>query len=168
PVFSGDATIAGGRVRYFSLPHSLQDFNGRLLFDAQGIRIVDAAAQLAGGPVKFGGRIGLNGFKVGIVDLTATGEGMQLRYPANFRSTIDADLTLRGDPALLVLGGTVTVRDGVYSKRIEPNIHIFSLVSGGGDLPASLSETATLPVRYDVHVLAPGTLRLENNLARIV
>ena len=43
PVFSGDATISGGRVRYFSLPHSLQDFNGRLLFDAQGIRIVDAA-----------------------------------------------------------------------------------------------------------------------------
>jgi hypothetical protein len=168
PVFSGDATITGGRVRYYSLPHSLQDFNGRLLFDAQGIRIVDSVAQLGGGPVTFGGRIGLNGFKLGAVDLTATGERMQLRYPENFRSTIDADLTLRGDPALLILGGTVTVRDGVYSKRIEPNIDVFSLVAGGGELPAPVSETATLPVRYDVHVLAPGTLRLENNLARIV
>jgi hypothetical protein len=47
-----------GRLRYFALPHSLQDINGRFLFDAQGIRIVDAAAQLGGGPVKFGGRIG--------------------------------------------------------------------------------------------------------------
>jgi TamB, inner membrane protein subunit of TAM complex len=168
PIFSGDATIAGGRVRYYSLPHSLQDINGRLLFDAQGIRIVDAVAQLGGGPVKFGGRIGLNGFKLGTVDLTATGDEMHLRYPENFRSTIDVDLTLRGDPALLVLGGTVTVRDGVYSKRIEPNIDIFSLVAGGSELPAAVSETATLPVRYDVHVLAPGTLRLENNLARIV
>ena len=168
PIFSGDATIAGGRVRYYSLPHSLQDINGRLLFDAQGIRIVDAVAQLGGGPVKFGGRIGLNGFKLGTADLTATGDQMHLRYPENFRSTIDVDLTLRGDPSLLVLGGTVTVRDGVYSKRIEPNIDIFSLVSGGSELPAAVSETAALPVRYDVHVLAPGTRRLENNLARIV
>ena len=169
PVFSGDATVSGGRIRYFSLPHSLQDINGRLLFDAQGIRIVDALAQLGGGPVKFGGRIGLNGFKLGAVDLTATGDQMHLRYPEDFRSTIDVDLTLRGDPSsVLVLGGTVTVRDGVYSKRVEPNIDIFSLVSGGGTLPAPVSETATLPVRYDVRVLAPGTLRLENNLARIV
>lgn len=169
PVFSGDATITGGRVRYFSLPHSLQDFNGRLLFDAQGIRIVDAVAQLGGGPVTFGGRIGLNGFRLGAIDLTARGEQMQLRYPEDFRSTVDADLTLRGDPTLLVLGGSIVIRDGLYSKRLEPNVDIFSLVSGGNDLPvAAVSETASLPVRYDVHVLAPGTLRLVNNLARIV
>jgi autotransporter translocation and assembly factor TamB len=168
PVFSGDAAISGGRLRYYPLPHSLQDVNGRLLFDAQGVRIVDAAAQLGGGPVKFGGRIGMNGFTLGTVDLTATGDQMHLRYPEDFRSTIDADLTLRGDPSLLVLGGTVTVRDGLYNKRVEPNIDIFSLVAGGGELPASVSETASLPVRYDVRVLAPGTLRIDNNLARIV
>jgi autotransporter translocation and assembly factor TamB len=169
PVLSGDATLAGGRVRYFSLPHSLQDINGRLVFDAQGIRIVDAVAELGGGPVTFGGRIGLNGFTLGTVDLTATGEQMHLRYPEDFRSIVDADLTLRGDPAsTLVLGGTVTIRDGVYNKRLEPNIDILTLVQGGTALPAPVSATATLPVRYDVHVVAPGTLRLENNLARIV
>ena len=65
PVFTGNALISNGRVRYFSLPHSLQDINGRLDFDAQGIRIVDAMAQLGGGPVRFGGRIGLNGYKIG-------------------------------------------------------------------------------------------------------
>jgi TamB, inner membrane protein subunit of TAM complex len=168
PVYSGDATIAGGRVRYFSLPHSLQDLNGRLVFDAQGVRIVDALAQLGGGAVKFGGRLGLNGFKVGMVDLTATGEQMHLRYPQDFRSTVNADLTLRGDPSLLVLGGTIRILDGLYSKPFEPNVDLLTLVSSGGELPSAVSETAALPVRYDVHVLAPGTLRLENNLARIV
>jgi hypothetical protein len=169
PVFSGDATLSGGRIRYFSLPHSLQDFNGRLVFDAQGIRIVDASAQLGGGAVQFGGRIGLNGFKLGTVDLTATGDRMQLRYPQDFRSTVDADLTLRGDPsATLELGGTVTIRDGLYSKRVEPDIDFFSLVQGGSDLPAPVAETSAVPVRYNVRVVAPGTLRLDNNLARIV
>jgi len=168
PVFSGNATIANGRVRYFSLPHSLQDINGRLDFDAQGIRIVDSIAQLGGGPVKFGGRIGLNGYRFGAIDLTATGEQMNLRYPEGFRSTIDAVLTLRGNPSSLVLGGNVTIRDGVYSKRFEPNVDIFAFASGGANLPAPVSDTATLPVRYDIKVLAPGTLRLENNLARMV
>jgi hypothetical protein len=168
PVFSGNARISNGRVRYFSLPHSLQDFNGRLDFDAQGIRIVDAAAQLGGGAVRFGGRIGLSGYRIGSIDLTANGEQMNLRYPEGFRSTIDAALTLRGTPSALVLGGNVLVRDGIYGKRFEPNVDIFSLTAGGGELPAPVSETSTLPVRYDIKVLAPGTLRLENNLARIV
>jgi hypothetical protein len=168
PVFSGEAAISSGRVRYYSLPHSLQDINGRLDFDAQGVRIVDAVAQLGGGAVKFGGRIGLNGYQIGTIDLTAAGEQMNLRYPEGFRSTIDAALTLRGDPAALVLGGNVTIRDGVYSKRFEPNVDIFSFAGGGAGLPSPVSETSTLPVRYDIKVSAPGTLRLENNLARMV
>jgi hypothetical protein len=168
PVFSGDATISNGRVRYYSLPHSLQDINSRLAFDGQGVRIVDALAQLGGGPVKFGGRIGLDGVQIGTIDLTATGQQMHLRYPEGFRSTIDADLTLRGTPVALVLGGTVTIGDGLYAKRFEPNVDLFSLTGGGGGLPSAVSETPTLPVRYDIKVLAPGTLRLENNLARIV
>jgi hypothetical protein len=168
PVFAGDAAIANGRIRYFALPHSLQDINGRFLFDAQGIRIVDALAQLGGGPVRFGGRIGLSGYGIGDVDLTADGEQMHLRYPEGFRSTIDAALTLRGNPSSLVLGGNVIVKDGVYTKRFEPNVDIFSLASGGPGLPAAASETAALPVRFDVKIQAPGTLRLENNVARIV
>jgi hypothetical protein len=169
PVFSGDAAITNGRIRYVALPHSLQDVNGRFLFDAQGLRIVDAVAQLGGGPVKFGGRIGLSGYGIGEVDLTANGEQMHLRYPEGFRSTMDAALTLRGNPSALVLGGSVTIRDGVYDKRFEPNLDIFALASGGGTgLPAAASEAPVIPVRFDVKILAPGTLRLDNNLARIV
>jgi hypothetical protein len=169
PVFGGDAAISNGRVRYFALPHSLQDINGRFQFDAQGVRIVDAVAQLGGGPVKFGGRIGLKGYGIGDVDLTADGTQMHLRYPEGFRSTIDAALTLRGNPSSLVLGGNVLIKDGVYTKRFEPNVDIFALASSGGPgLPAAASDTAALPVRFDLKIQAPGTLRLENNLARIV
>ena len=54
----------------------------RLDFDAQGIRIVDAVAQLGGGPVKFGGRIGpRTATRSATIDLTADGEQMNLRYP---------------------------------------------------------------------------------------
>jgi len=168
PVFSGSATLADGRIRYFSLPHSLQAINGRLDFDAQGIRVVDVVGQLGGGPVRFGGRIGLNGYQIGTIDLTAAGERMNLRYPEGFRSQVDAALTLRGVPTALVLGGAVTVLEGAYTKRFEPNLDIFSLASGGGGVPGAASEAATLPLRYDIRVVAPGTLTLDNNLARMV
>lgn len=168
PVFAGNATIANGRIRYFSLPHSLQAINGRLDFDAQGIRIVDAMAQLGGGPVRFAGRIGMNGYRLGAIDLTASGEQMNLRYPEGFRSVLDAALTLRGVPSALVLGGTVTVRDGVYTKRFEPNVDIFSLASGSAGLATGGTEATGFPLRYDIRVIAPGTLRLDNNLTRMV
>ncbi|HEX6465282.1 MAG TPA: translocation/assembly module TamB domain-containing protein, partial [Vicinamibacterales bacterium] len=168
PEFSGDATITGGRVRWVSLPHGLQDINGRLMFDADGIRVADVSAQLGGGAVTFNGRIGLKGFEIGEINVTASGEQMHLRYPEGFRSNVDALLTLTGTPQGMQLAGTVTVHDGVYERRFEPNVDIFSLTSGGGgETPPASVEPVSVPLRYDIKVIAPGTLRLDNNLARI-
>ena len=36
PVFSGEANVAGGRVRHFALPHALEAINGEVTFDADG------------------------------------------------------------------------------------------------------------------------------------
>ncbi len=119
PVFSGSATLNDGRLRHFSLPHSLESINGRLSFDASGIRVDEVTGRLGSGNVTFGGRIGLNGFALGDLSLTATGERMTVRYPEGFRSIIDADLGLQGTMNALVLNGTVVVQDGVWSKRIE-------------------------------------------------
>jgi autotransporter translocation and assembly factor TamB len=102
------------------------------------------------------------------MDLTATGEKLNLRYPQDFRSTIDAALTLRGNPSDMVLGGNVVVRDGVFARRLEPNVDIFSMMSGGTPLPSLVVESTTIPLRYDIKVQAPGTLRLDTNLADMV
>jgi len=168
PVFSGNATIKDGRFRYSALPNSLQAINGRLQFDAQGIRIVDAAAELGGGKVQFGGRIGIKGFAPGELNLTATGEQMSLRYPEGFRSIIDASLALRGDISSPVLSGRVVIVDGVYTKRFEPNVDIFNLAGSTTALPGPTATGPTIPLRFDLQVSAPSTLRVDNNLARLV
>jgi translocation and assembly module TamB len=168
PVFSGSATIKDGRFRHSALPNSLQSINGRLQFDAQGIRIVDATAELGGGKVQFGGRIGIKGFAPGELNLTATGEQMNLRYPEGFRSLVNASLALRGDVSSPVLSGRVVIVDGVYTKRFEPNVDIFNLGGGGPALPSPTATGPTIPLRFDIQVSAPSTLRIENNLARLV
>jgi hypothetical protein len=169
PVFSGSAAVSNGRIRHMALPHSLDAVNGQLSFDAGGIRIDDVKGKLAGGDVAFGGRVALNGFAPSDLNLTAVGQQMHIRYPEGFVSTIDADLSLRGGMASPVLGGTVTVRNALYSKRFEPNADLFNLTGStaaplGGGAPAA----STLPVRFDVQIDAPSSLRIENNVARLV
>lgn len=168
PVFAGEANISDGRIRYTALPHSLQNINGHLSFDAQGIRVDTATAELGGGRVQFGGRIGIQGFTLGNFDLTATGERMNLRYPEGFRSVVDAALALRGPISSLVLSGNVTVRNGVYESKFDPTSNILSLASGSTSLPRAVSTEPTIPLRYDIQVNAPvGSLTIRNALATI-
>ncbi|MGH9313329.1 MAG: translocation/assembly module TamB domain-containing protein [Vicinamibacterales bacterium] len=166
PVFSGRAAIANGRVRHFSLPHGLDGINGRLSFDAAGVRVDDLVARLGGGDVRFAGRVGVKGFQPGDLNLTATGDRMRLRYPEGFISVVDADLALRGPFAGPTLAGTVTVRSATWTRRFETTAGLFNL--GGDNVPSPPADPSALPVRFDVRIVAPSTLRVENNIARIV
>ncbi len=81
PQFSGAAEITDGRIRHMSLPQSLQAINGRVAFGDDGIRLEEMTGQIAGGKIRLGGRIGLNGFSVGQLSLSASGENMEFRTP---------------------------------------------------------------------------------------
>ncbi|MFB3853483.1 MAG: translocation/assembly module TamB domain-containing protein [Vicinamibacterales bacterium] len=179
PVFSGTATITDGRVRYFSLPHSIEAINGRLVFDSRGVRLTDpvtgapsVTAQLGRGLVRFGGLIGLDGYVPSEFSLTATGEDMNLRYPEGFRSVIDADLALVGTLRRPTLKGAVSVKSSVYDRRLNIGTGLLELVGLGGGReghPAGEAPVeSSLPLDFDVRIVAPSSLRIENNLAQIV
>jgi translocation and assembly module TamB len=167
PLFSGSATIADGRIRHFSLPNSLESINGAIHFDSRGVRLDDVAATMGGGRVQFGGRIGLEGYVPGELNVTARGEAMHLRYPEGVRSTVDADLAIRGNVKAPTLGGTVTVKNAVWSRRIDPTGGLLD-IGGGSSSDENAGSAAPLPLRLDIRVLVPSTLRIENNLARLV
>jgi TamB, inner membrane protein subunit of TAM complex len=166
PVFGGRAAITNGRIRHFWLPHGLEAINGRVSFDAGGVRVDDLVARLGGGDVRFGGRVGIRGFQLGDVDLTATGERMRLRYPEGFTSFVDADLALRGPLAGPTISGTVTVRSAEWTRRFETTPDLFGL-SGGEIAPPPVAQ-AGYPIRFDIRIFAPSTLRVKNNIATIV
>jgi autotransporter translocation and assembly factor TamB len=171
PIFSGSATITDGRVRHFSLPSALDEVNGSIHFDARGIRLDDVTATFGGGRVQFGGRIGFEGFVPGELNVTARAENMHLRYPDGVRSVVDADLSVRGPFASPTLGGTVTVQSATWNRRIDPTAALFELGGGGGGAGAGVggSEAAmAVPLHFDVRILAPSSLHIENNLARLV
>ena len=174
PQFSGSATITDGRIRHFSIPNALDGINGTIHFDAGGIRLDDVSATIGGGRVQFGGRIGFDGYVPGELDVTARGQDMRLRVPEGVRSVVDADLSLRGTFKSPTLGGSVTVKSALWNRRIDTPGSIFDLasrrsasVSAGGGLGSGEAAT-TVPLKFDLQLLMPSTLRVENNLARLV
>jgi len=167
PMFNGSASIAGGRIRHFALPHSLEAVNGRITFDAAGARLDGLTARLGGGLVRFDGRVGLAGYVPGELDVTARGEDMRIRYPEGFRSVIDADLALRGRAEAPVLSGAVLVKSALFSRRFDASLNLLELAGRATPAAAPAGES-TFPVRLDVRVVAPSTLRVENNVFRLV
>ena len=167
PAFAGSATIADGRLRHFALPHSLEEVNGTIAFGRDGLRLDGVTARLGGGEVTFGGRIGLAGFAPGALNLTASGYRMNVRYPEGFRSVIDANLELTGTLSALLLSGTVEVQDAVWARRFDATPDFFNL-AGGSQVVGPAVAAQTIPLRFDVQINAPSTLRIENNLATMV
>ena len=170
PVIVGSASISNGRLRYFRLPHSLDAVNGRVEFDAGGVRLDNVRGRMGGGEVTVGGRIGIRESAIESYALTATGRDLRLRYPEGFRSQVDTDLALRGKPGDLLLTGAVRVKDALWIKPLDTDgAGIFALAAGGGAAPAaSSSKTASFPLRFDLRVEAPGTLRVDDPTFRLV
>ena len=172
PIILGRATIDNGRLRYFSLPHSLEQVNGTILFDSRNIRLDGLTARVADGQVNFDGRIGLEGYAPADLALTASGRNMRLRYPEGVRSEIDADLSLTGRVTAPVLAGSVMVQSALWTTKFDTGGNLFDFGGGSGSavpiVAGSASTSNVPPVRLDVRVIAPGTLRIENNDATIV
>jgi len=104
----------------------------------------------------------------GDLNVTARGQDMNLRVPEGIRSLVDADLVLTGTFQSPTLGGTVTVKNAVWNRRVDAPGSIFDLTSrrsAENDVPES---APTIPLKFDVQVQVPSTLRVENNLARMV
>ena len=62
PAIVGSLEVFNGRLRYFPLPHAVEALNGRIEFDANGLRLDGLTGRLGGGAVRFGGRVGFRRF----------------------------------------------------------------------------------------------------------
>ena len=172
PTLSGNALITDGRLRSFAFPHALEAINGIVTFDASTVRLDGLRARLADGAVQFGGRLGLRGLALADYDVTLTGLDLRLRYPEGVRSLVDATLTVQGPVDAAVLGGSVLVRSAVWTPP-DDGANLFGggtgglTAIGGPPVAGAVAAETTSALRFDVRVVAPSTLRIENDRARV-
>jgi translocation and assembly module TamB len=170
PIVLGALVITNGRLRHFAFPHGLESINGRVEFDAAGLQTRDLTGRLGGGLVRIDGRLAVRGLAPTEYNVTAVGEGLRLRYPEGFRSLIDVDLALRGDFFAPVLTGTVNVRNATLERTFDTGgTGLFGFAGGGAaGRVAPPAPPSRIPIRFDVRLLAPSTLHVENRVARLV
>jgi hypothetical protein len=169
PTLSGNALISDGRLRSFAFPHALEAINGIVTFDASAVRLDGLRARLADGTVQVGGRLGLRGLALADYDVTLTGLDLRLRYPEGMRSLVDASLALQGPVDAAVLSGSVLVRSAVYTPPFDgTNVFGGSAAALAPTVAGAVSGESRGGLRYDVRLIAPSTLRIENDLARLV
>jgi autotransporter translocation and assembly factor TamB len=102
------------------------------------------------------------------LNVTARGEDMHLRYPEGVRSIVDADLLVRGSFKSPTLGGIVTVKNAEWTRRIDAPGSIFDLTrrsSGSG--PGGGGAAPAVPLRFDLELLIPSSLHVDNNLLKM-
>jgi len=98
---------------------------------------------------------------------------MRLRYPEGVRSDVDMDLSLTGRVTAPVLAGLVTVQNALWTTRFDTGGNLFDFGGGAGKgtpivAAAAPADNNMPPVRLDMRVIAPGTIRIENHDANIV
>jgi translocation and assembly module TamB len=167
PLVTGTMSVDNGRIRHFDLPHALESISGPVRFDTRSIRLDEVTAQLGGGPVRFGGRIDIEAYQPTRLDVSMVGENMRLRFPEGMRSLVDADLTVQGPVEAPTVAGTVAVRSAVYTRQFDGGGGILDL-AGADTIPGgSAPLTPTLPLRYDVRIVAPSTLEVRNRAVNL-
>ena len=162
PVLDGTLEVTGAAVRVRGFPHGVEDLKGRVRFSQEGADLQEATGQVGGGPVSVSGHAAFAAGTLASFDLEASGRDMSLRYPEGLRSRIDADLRFFGDARQQWLAGEVEVKQALWTKRYDV---ASELLSEG----RTFEEDASLGggLRYDLHVRAPGSLRVDNNLAAL-
>ena len=162
PRLDGSLDVEGGAVRLRGFPHGVDDVRGTVQFTQGGAHFSGVTGTVGGGPVELEGQAVYEKARLTTFDVHAVGRGLTLRYPEGLRSVVDTDLRFFGDPARPWLTGTVDVRQATWTRRYD----LATELMAEGRPPA---ESASLGsgLRYDVKVSAPGTLKVDNNLATL-
>jgi translocation and assembly module TamB len=163
PHVLGTLDLEGAGVRVRGFPHGLEGLRGRLRFTEGAAELEGVNGTLAGGQLTIEGQAAYPGGRLTSYDIRPTGRGLALRYPEGLRSLLDADLRLFGDVRKQWITGTIDVRQALYTKRYD----VASELLGARRVLPPEADSGEEGAQLDLRVRAPGTVRIDNNLATL-
>jgi hypothetical protein len=164
PHVLGTLDLEGAGVRVRGFPHGVEGLHGRLRFTEAAAELEGVNGTLAGGRLTIEGQAAYPGGRLTSYDIRPTGRGLALRYPEGLRSLLDADLRLFGDAKKQWITGTIDVRQALYTKRYDV---ASELLAARRVLPPPEAVSPEEGAQLDLRVRAPGTVRIDNNLATL-
>jgi translocation and assembly module TamB len=166
---TGRASVNGASVSVLLGDQRIQlaNLEGVVLFNSSQAQIERLTGTLGGGKIEATGGAQLSGFSVTQFLFNIHGNNVTLSYPPEFRSTVDADLELRGNQQIQFVRGNVQVHRTEYTKDIDLaeliNRRPQTSIEEGGEF--KFSQTA----QFDkLRVEGRNALIMRNNLGELV
>ena len=145
---------------------TVSNLRAALRFTANQAQIDSLEGTVGGGRVSATGGALLEGFTVSAFRIALHGSNMTVPFPEDFRSTLDADVEIRGSSREQLIGGVVNLRRAEYTKDIELadliNTRRESIEEGS---EIELTRTALFTA---LRVEGRNALVVRNNLADLV
>ena len=166
---TGRVSVSNASVAVFLGNQSLKlaNLQGAILFNSSQVQIEKLEGTLGGGKVTATGGARLEGFSISQFLFNVRGEKVTVNYPEDFRSTVTADLELRGNRQAQFIRGNVEVYRTEYTKdiRLEEIINQKPApsIEEGGEF--KLADTAVFD---KLHVEGRNALIMRNNLGDVV
>jgi translocation and assembly module TamB len=137
-----------------------------LRFTANQVQIDSATGTMGGGRVVATGGALLEGFTLARFVVNLRGDDVTVPFPPDFRSTLDADVEIRGSQREQIISGIVTLRRAEYTEDIE----LADLINarGGEIIQESAESDLTTAVFSNLRVEGRNALVVRNNLADLV
>ena len=165
---SGGLDIEDGALRLRSFPQGLDGLNGRIVFNETQARVAGLEGRFGGGRVSVSGQVGFGGAGPASFDLSLSGESLGLRYPEGLSSTFGGALRLLGTAESHWLSGELLVSRAVWTRKYDITSQLLTSQNATASLLRPASGLRQSPMHLDISIRAPGTLRLDNNLASLV
>src|SRR6185369_13490509 len=146
---------------------TVNNLKASLRFTANQAQIDSLNGTLGGGRVSATGGALLDGFTVSAFRINLRGESVTVPFPQDFRSTLDADVEIRGSSREQVISGLVNLRRTEYTQDIELadliNTRRGESIEEGSEI--ELTRTALFAA---LRVEGRNALVVRNNLADLV
>jgi len=168
PRVIGTASVNNGSVSALlgNERWTVSNLKAAIRFTANQAQIDSFDGTLGGGRISATGGALLEGFRVSAFRVNVRGNNVTVPFPEDFRSTLDADVEIRGSSREQLIGGTVNLRRTEYTKDIELadiiNTRRESIEEGA---EIELTRTAVFAA---LRVEGRNALVVRNNLADLV
>jgi translocation and assembly module TamB len=169
PRLTGRASVNGGSVSVLlgDQRATLSNIEAALVFNSTQAQIERLKARMGAGQVTATGGAQLSGFSVTQFLFNIQADNVTLSYPEDFRSTVNADLRLRGTQDIQFISGDVHVRRTEYTKNIDLaqllNQRPQTSIEEGGEF--KFTQTAVFD---KLRVEGRNALVLHNNLGDLI
>ena len=168
PRVIGTASVNNGSVSALlgNERWTVSNLKSAIRFTANQAQIDSFEGMLGGGRISATGGALLEGFRVSAFRVNVRGSNVSVPFPEDFRSTLDADVEIRGSSREQLIGGTVNLRRTEYTKDLELadiiNTRRESIEEGA---EIELTRTAVFAA---LRVEGRNALVVRNNLADLV